>query len=99
MNHLRFFNITLLTVGVLASAWSGAQDLKGADVYGDWKTDKPGLTRWITAADVKKPLPAGVVSAAASKFNAALTSMHHMVRNVLDEIGHPQAPQRFAGNT
>ena len=62
MNHLRFFNITLLTVGVLASAWSGAQDLKGADVYGDWKTDKPGLTRWITAADVKKPLPAGVAS-------------------------------------
>ena len=62
MKSSHYLKLGLMTAGLIAAAWSGAQELKGMDAYGDWKTDKPGLSRLITAADVQKPLPAGVDS-------------------------------------
>ena len=62
MKSSHYLKLGLMTAGLIAAAWSGAQELKGTAAYGDWKTDKPGLTRLITAADVQKPLPAGVDS-------------------------------------
>ena len=59
MKSSHYLKLGLMTAGLIAAAWSGAQELKGTAAYGDWKTDKPGLTRLITAADVQKPLPAG----------------------------------------
>src|SRR5436305_5347430 len=43
--------LTVLTTGATA----GAETLTGAAAFGDWRTDRPGVTRHITANDLPKP--------------------------------------------
>src|SRR5436305_12495896 len=43
--------LTVLTTGATA----GAETLTGAAAFGDWRTDRPGVTRHITANDWPKP--------------------------------------------
>jgi glucose/arabinose dehydrogenase len=78
---------TLLAAALLFPVLAAAADPRtGADAYGDWRTDAPGVVRKITAADLPAPFatrsnaapssivqrPVGVVPLAPPGFSASL---------------------------
>src|SRR5690348_9797826 len=48
---MSFVALAGLAVGSMASA----EKLTGPAAFGDWRTDRPGVTRHITAKDLPKP--------------------------------------------
>ena len=46
----------VILLGVCGATGAAGQELSGPDAYGDWKSDRPGQQRRITAGELPRPL-------------------------------------------
>src|SRR5580704_10441523 len=45
----------LISPALIGPVLAQSPSLEGREAFGDWRADKPGLTRHLTAADLPKP--------------------------------------------